>query len=175
MKLYKTKFKNLVIVKSKLHFDKRGIFREVFKKKIINKKFIFSCVSVSKKNVIRGLHMQTKNAQGKFLTVIKGEIFDVALDLRKKSSTFGKYFCIRLSDQNGKSIFIPEGFAHGFLGLKKENIIHYFCTKYRSIKHEIGLMWNDKDLKIKWPTNNPIISIKDKKNLKFKDYLRKYF
>ena len=119
--------------------------------------------------------MQTKNAQGKFLTVIKGEIFDVALDLRKKSSTFGKYFCIRLSDQNGKSIFIPEGFAHGFVGLKKENIIHYFCTKYRSIKHEIGLMWNDKDLKIKWPTNNPIISIKDKKNLKFKDYLRKYF
>ena len=78
-----------------------------------------------KKNVIRGLHLQRKFAQGKYLSVLKGEIFDVVVDLRKNSKNFGKYFSIRLSDKNGLSIFIPEGFAHGFVGMKKENLITY--------------------------------------------------
>ena len=118
--------------------DKRGFFREVFKKKFFfKKKFVFTCVSSSKKNVLRGLHLQTKFSQGKYLSVLKGEIFDVALDLRKKSKTFGKYFSIKLSDQNGLSIYIPEGFAHGFVGLKKENIISYHCTNYRSKKMKL--------------------------------------
>ncbi len=174
MKLNKTKIKDLIIIKSKVHFDKRGFFREAFKRKIVKKKFIFGCASSSKKNVIRGLHLQTKDAQGKFLTVLKGEIFDVALDLRKSSKTFGKYFSIKLSDKNGKSIFIPPGFAHGFVGLKRENIIYYFCTNYRSAKNEIGIQWNDEDLKIKWPIKKPKISNKDKKNLSFKAYLKKF-
>ena len=131
-------------------------------------------MSKSNKNVIRGLHLQTKFLQEKYVSVLKGAIIDVILDLRKNSNTFGKHFKIILSDNNGKSIFIPHGFAHGFLGLKKENIVYYTCTNYRSRKHEVGLLWNDKDLKIKWPIKNPIISKKDKKNLKFKEFKKLY-
>ena len=172
MKIKTTKFKGLKIVYSPIHKDRRGYFREVFKKKnFLKKNFLFTCVSSSKKNVLRGLHFQKKFAQGKYLTVLKGEIFDVALDLRKKSKTFGKYFSIKLSDTNGFSIYIPPGFAHGFVGLKKENIISYHCTNFRSKRDEMGLKWNDEDLNIKWPIKKPIISIKDKKNIKFKDYL----
>jgi len=112
-------------------------------------------MSKSNKNVIRGLHLQTKFPQEKYVSVLKGAIIDVILDLRKNSKTFGKHFKIILSDNNEKSIFIPRGFAQSFLGLKKENIIYYTCTNYRSPKHEVGLFWNDKDLKIKWPINNP--------------------
>ena len=90
--------------------------------------------------------------------------------MRKKTKTFGKHFKIILSDKNAKSIFIPAGFAHGFLGLKKENIIYYYCTNYRSAKHEIGILWNDKNLNIKWPIKNPIVSKKDKNNLKFLEF-----
>ena len=173
MRLKSTKFKDLKVIFSNVHNDKRGFFREIFKKKfLIKKNFVFTCVSSSKKNVLRGLHLQKKLSQGKYLSVLKGEIFDVAVDLRKKSKTFGKYFSIKLSDQNGLSIFIPEGFAHGFVGLKKENIISYHCTNYRSKKNEIGILWNDEDLKIKWPVKNPIISHKDVNNIRLKDYLK---
>ena len=174
MKILKTKFKGLLIIKSKVFFDDRGFFRETFRKKILNKNLIFGCSSKSKKNVLRGLHLQSKNPQGKFISVIKGEIFDVAVDLRKKSSTFGKYFSINLSEKNGKSIFIPAGFAHGFIGLKKENIVYYFCTNYRSAANENGINWFDKDVKIKWPIKKPIVSSKDKKNISFKDYVKKF-
>ena len=174
MRVKSTKFKDLKVVFSPVHNDKRGFFRETFKKKIFfKKKFIFTCVSSSKKNVLRGLHLQTKFAQGKYLSVLKGEIFDVAVDLRKNSKNFGKYFSIKLSDKNGISVFIPPGFAHGFLGLKKENIICYHCTNYRSKKNELGIIWNDKDINIKWPVKKPILSKKDKKNISIKDYLKK--
>ena len=139
-----------------------------FKKKFFkDKKFVFGCTSSSKKNVVRGLLLQTRFSQEKYVSILKGSILDVVVDLRKGSKTFGKHFKIILSDNNSRSIFIPAGFAHGFLGLAKENIIHYLCTNYRSAKHEIGLLWNDKDLKIKWPTRKPVISKKDKNNLKF--------
>ncbi len=169
-----TKFKDLKIISSPVHKDNRGYFREVFKKKFFSKKkFVFTCISSSKKNVLRGMHFQKNFPQGKYLSVLKGEIFDVALDLRKKSKTFGKYFSINLSDKNGLSIFIPEGFAHGFVGLKKENIISYHCTNYRSKKNEVGILWNDKKIKIKWPIKNPIISKKDKQNISLSGYLKK--
>ena len=175
MKIKSTKFRDLKVIYSEIHKDTRGFFREIFKKKFFsNKKFVFTCISSSKKNVLRGMHLQTSFSQGKYLTVLKGEIFDVAIDLRKKSKTFGKYFKIKISDSNGTSIYIPPGFAHGFLGLKKENIISYHCTNYRSKKNEIGLLWNDKDLNIKWPINKPITSLKDKKNISFKEYIKKY-
>ena len=175
MKIKATKFRDLKVIYSEIHKDTRGFFREVFKKKnFSNKKFVFTCISSSKKNVLRGMHLQTSFSQGKYLTVLKGEIFDVAIDLRKKSKTFGKYFKIKISDSNGKSIYIPPGFAHGFLGLKKENIISYHCTNYRSKENEIGLLWNDKDLNIKWPISKPITSLKDKKNISFKEYIKKY-
>ena len=168
-------FGGIKIFSPEVFKDNRGSFREVYKKKFIkNKNLIFSCLSVSKKNVLRGLHIQTKNSQAKFLTVIKGEIFDVAVDLRKKSKTFGKYFSINLSSKNYCSIYIPEGFAHGFCGLEKENIIFYSCSNYRNEKNEIGILWNDKDLNIKWPVKNPIISDKDKQNITFKDFCRRF-
>ena len=175
MKIKSTKFAGLKVIQSKSFEDSRGLFRENYKKKFFrNKNLIFGCVSISKKNVIRGLHLQTKFSQGKYVSVLKGMVMDVVLDLRTKSKTFGKHFKIILSDKNAKSIVIPSGFAHGFLGLKKENIVYYTCTNYRSKKHEVGLMWNDKDLKIKWPIKNPIISKKDKKNLKFKEFKKLY-
>ena len=121
-------------------------------------------LSISKQNVIRGLHYQVNKPQGKFISVLKGKILDVAVDLRKKSKTFGKHFKIFLSDKNSKSIFIPPGFAHGFLGIKKENIVMYGCTNYRNKNSEAGILWNDPYLKIKWPVKKPILSIKDKKN-----------
>ena len=175
MRIKSTRFSGLKIIQSKSFKDTRGLFKEDYKKKFfIGKNFVFGCTSVSKKNVIRGLHLQTKFSQEKYVSVLKGAIMDVVLDLRKKSKTFGKHFKIILSDKNAKSIFIPAGFAHGFLGLKKENIIYYTCTNYRSAKHEVGLLWNDKDLKIKWPIKKPIISNKDKKNLKFSMFKKLY-
>ena len=117
--------------------------------------------------------MQTKNKQGKFVSVLKGSILDVVVDLRKNSKTFGKHYKIELTDKNGKSIFIPPGFAHGFLAKEKENIVHYYNTNYRSAKNEIGIIWNDNTLRIKWPIKNPILSKKDKRNLTFKQFHKK--
>ena len=169
MKIIKTKFKDLLIIKNKRFLDSRGVFREILIEKLLKKKFPFNVISVSKKNVIRGIHFQAKNTQGKFISVIKGKIFDVAVDLRKNSKTYGKHYKIILSEKNCTSIFIPEGFGHGFAGLEKENIVIYSCTKYRDKNNEKGIAWNDKDLNIKWPVKNPIISSKDKQNSRFKE------
>ena len=171
MKIISTKFSGLKIIQSKNYRDSRGFFKEDFKKRFFkDKNFVFGCTSTSKKNVLRGLHLQTKFPQGKYVSVLKGAILDVVVDLRKNSKTFGKHFKIILSDNNSRSIFIPAGFAHGFLSLKKENIVYYYCTNYRSAPHEVGLLWTDKDLKIKWPSIKPKISEKDKKNLKFSEF-----
>jgi len=172
--ILKTKFKGLFVVINQKYHDHRGSFMEILKNKDINKEFPFVVFSKSKKNVIRGLHIQTKNPQGKYLSVLKGEILDVALDLRKTSKTFGKIFKIILSDKNCKSIYIPEGFAHGFCSLKDDTLLLYSCTKYRNAKSEIGIRYNDNDLKIKWPIKKPIVSQKDRDALDFKEYIKKY-
>ncbi len=166
----KSKFKDLLIISNTSFKDKRGYFKELLKEKKLKKKFPFLVMSFSKKNVIRGLHLQKKNSQGKFISVIKGKIFDVVVDLRKNSKTYGKHLYTILSEQNSKSIFVPPGFAHGFCALSKENYIVYSCTKYRDEKSEIGIKFNDKDLKIKWPIKKPIISAKDKNNLSLKEF-----
>ena len=169
MRILKTKFNGLLVIKGERYLDSRGFFREVIRENIIKQKFLFQITSSSKKNVIRGLHYQNKNAQGKFVSVIKGKILDVAVDLRKKSKTYGKHFKIVLSDKNSRSVFIPKGFAHGFAGLENENIVHYSCTNYRDKKSEKGIIWNDKDLKIKWGIKKPIVSNKDRENPVFKN------
>jgi dTDP-4-dehydrorhamnose 3,5-epimerase len=169
MKIKKTKFKDLVIYKSKNFYDKRGYLRELTIQKIIKNKLIFTVMSKSKKNVLRGLHMQKKNKQGKHISVLKGKILDVVVDCRKKSKTFGKHYKIILSEKNCTSMFIPPGFAHGFLGLNNENIVVYSCTNYRDKNSEIGLKWNDKDLNINWKISSPILSKKDKNNFNFKE------
>ena len=173
MLIEKTKFKDLIIVRSPIYKDQRGFFKEIYKKKILKKELIFDCLSHSKKNTIRGLHFQKKNAQAKFITVVQGRILDVVVDLRKNSKTFGKHFKIILSEKNAKSILIPSGFAHGFLGLDKENIVLYSNNNYRSKNSETGLIWNDKILKIKWPKRKFIISKKDKNNLSMTEFCRK--
>jgi dTDP-4-dehydrorhamnose 3,5-epimerase len=169
MKIIKTKFKGLKIIKSKIYYDNRGYFREIAKKKILDKNFLFDCMSQSKKNVLRGLHFQKKNPQAKLVTVAYGKIFDVAVDLRKNSKTFGKYFSIILSDNVGISIIIPEGFAHGFYCMSSKCIVYYKCTKYRDKNSEMSLAWNDKSIKIKWPTTKPILSIKDSTGISIKE------
>ena len=170
MKIIKTRIKNLLVFKSEKFDDNRGYFREVLLEKNVKRKFKFNVVSMSKKNVIRGLHFQKKKPQAKFISVIKGKIIDVAVDLRKNSKTYGKHFKIILSDKNCTSLYIPEGFAHGFGGLDKENIVVYSCTNYRHKKGERGIRWNDKNLKINWKIKKPIISSKDKKNIFFKQF-----
>ena len=131
-------------------------------------------MSFSKKNVVRGLHIQTKKPQGKFVTVMKGKIFDVALDLRKKSKTFGKIYSCVLSEKNSNAIFIPPGFAHGFQSLERETYVIYSCTKYRDKKSEITIDLNDKNLKIKWPSKIKILSNKDEKGISFLNYKKNY-
>ena len=131
-------------------------------------------MSYSKKNVIRGLHIQRKKSQGKFVSVIKGKIFDVAVDLRKKSKTFGKHFSCILSDSNANSIFIPPGFAHGFQALEKDNYVIYSCTKYRDETSEASIYYNDNNLNIKWPIKNKILSNKDKNAITFKEFSKIY-
>jgi len=172
----KINIRGIKIFRSNIHKDQRGSFKETYKKKILrqNKELIFHCTSISKQNVLRGLHIQTKNPQAKFLSIIKGRIFDVMVDLRKNSKTFGKHFSIILSDQLYSSIYIPEGFAHVFYALDKENIIYYGCSNYREKDYEIGILWNDPDLKIKWPVNKPILSKKDSQNISFDEYYKKY-
>ena len=175
MQIKKTKLKGLKIVTNKIYKDSRGYFKEDFKQTLFKGfKFIFSCTSRSKKNVLRGLHMQTKKKQGKFVSVLKGAILDVAVDLRKNSKTFGKYFKCILSESNSNSIFIPPGFAHGFQALEKNNYIIYSCTKYRDSKSEVAIKFNDDQLKIKWPIKKQILSKKDKNAMSFLDYKKKY-
>ena len=166
MKLINTKIKNgPKIIKTQIYSDKRGFLKETFKKKILkNKDFPFDIMSSSKKNVLRGLHIQLIKSQAKIITVTSGKILDVAVDLRKKSPTFGKYFSIIMSYDSDFSFFIPENFAHGFLCLSKKCTVNYKCSNYRDPKYERTLIWNDPSIKIKWPLKKPILSIKDKYN-----------
>ena len=175
MKIVNTKFQGLKIIKGINYYDNRGYFRETFKNSFFqNKKFVFWCMSKSKKNVIRGLHLQKEFRQDKFVSVVKGKIFDVVVDLRKKTKTYGKKYSIILSEKNSTSLFIPAGFAHGFCTMAKENLVFYGCTNYRSKNDEIGILWNDSELKIKWPIKNPIISQKDRKLRTFYDFKKFY-
>ena len=171
MKIINKKLKNLFLIKHNVFNDKRGYFKEIIRENKINTKFPFVVMSYSKKNVIRGLHLQTKKSQGKFVSVIKGRIFDVAVDLRKKSKTFGKHFSCILSEANATSIYIPPGFAHGFQALEKDNYVIYSCSRYRDKNSEISINCNDKILNIKWPINKKILSKKDRNAMSFNEYL----
>ena len=163
MKLLKTKIDGPKIIKTTIFKDNRGFLKEVYRKNIINNTdFPFDVMSFSKKNVLRGLHMQTKNPQAKIITVTHGKILDVAVDLRNKSKTFGKYVGITISDKDDYSFYIPEGFAHGFLCLSRECTVNYKCSQYREPGSEKTLSWNDPDVKIKWPIKKPLLSNKDK-------------
>tara|TARA_A100001011_G_C14272307_1_gene827536 strand:+ start:698 stop:1231 length:534 start_codon:yes stop_codon:yes gene_type:complete len=172
MKIIKTKFKDLLIIKQKNNSDKRGNLRETFNKKILKKNFIFEYCTTSKKNALRGFHFQYKYQQAKFVSVLKGKILDFVIDLRKNSKTFGKIYKIVLSDKNCLSLYIPEGFAHAYLSYEKINIIYYKLTNYYKPKFESGINLMDKDLKIKWPRKKLYISKKDSKLKSIKNFYK---
>jgi len=161
MKLINTKIAGLKLIKSQIFKDKRGYLRETFRNKLIKKEFIFDVMSFSKKGVLRGLHIQIEKSQAKIITVTHGKVLDVAVDLRKKSKTFGKYFSIVISDKSDFSFYIPEGFAHGFLCLSENCTLNYKCSEYRHQKSETTLKWDDKSVNIKWPIKKPLLSKKD--------------
>ena len=164
MNVISTKFEGLKIIQQKKHGDARGNLRETFIKKIIKwDELIFDYATTSKKNVLRGFHFQSKFKQAKFVSVLKGRILDCVIDLRKKSQTFGKVFCIELSENNCKSLYIPEGFGHAYYSFSKLNIIYYKLSNYYHPKYEDGILWNDRYLQFKWPAKKPIVSKKDKK------------
>ena len=173
MKLLNTKIKNgPKIIRSNIYNDTRGFLRETYKKKIFkSENFVFDIMSFSKKNVLRGLHLQIKKPQAKIITVTQGKIFDVAIDLRKNSKTFGKYVSVIISYKDNFSFYIPKGFAHGFLCLSDYCTVNYKCSDYRNKESEKTLSWNDKFIKIKWPIKKPILSKKDKDGLPL-DYFR---
>ena len=170
MKLLKTKIKDLLIIKTNIYKDNRGFFKEIEQFRILKKKFIFDCLSFSKKNTLRGLHLQRKNQQAKIITVVQGKILDVVVDLRKKSKTYGKHFSVEISHDSDFSLFIPAGFAHGFMCLSKTCFVYYKCTNYRDQKSEVTIKWDDKDLDIKWPIKNPILSNKDRLGISLSKY-----
>ena len=170
MKITKTEIKDLVLLSTNIYKDNRGFFKEVEKTNVLKKKFIFDCFSYSKKNTLRGLHLQTKNSQAKIITVVQGKILDVVVDLRKKSKTYGKHFSVKISHDSDFSLFIPAGFAHGFMCLSKTCLVYYKCTNYRDKKSEVTIKWDDKDLDIKWPIKNPILSNKDRLGISLSKY-----
>ena len=168
MKLEKIFFKDVLLFKISKFFDKRGNFYENYNKqklkKFINKNFIIDAVSINKKNVLRGLHYQTKYQQAKIVYVIKGQILDIVVDIRKKSKNYMEYKIIKLSDTNSRMIYIPPGFAHGFLSITKEAIVAYKMSNHYKKDYEKTLNWNDKKINIKIPKKylkKIIISNKD--------------
>ena len=167
----------IAIIETDVFNDERGYFMEFYNEKKFkhNVKSIFSFkqdnISCSKKYVLRGLHLQSPPFdQGKLIQVLKGKVLDVVVDVRKKSKTFGKHLKIELSSNNNKKLWVPTGFAHGFLSLEDDTILSYKCTNYYSKDHEMDLLWNDENLNIDWGIENPIISQKDKIATKFENF-----
>jgi len=173
MELINTPLKNLVIVKPKIFEDARGYFFESYNEKDflsvgIEVEFIQDNQSQSQKNVLRGLHFQNPpHAQGKLVRVLKGAVLDIAVDIRKNSPTYGNHFSIRLDEKNKTMLFIPPGFAHGFLTLEDDTVFFYKCTDFYNKESEETILWNDADLAIEWGIKDPVLSEKDKSGKPF--------
>lgn len=174
-KFIETEIKDVYIIEPKVYGDNRGYFMETykeasFKEAGLNYTFVQDNESKSKKGVLRGLHFQKQFPQAKLVRVLEGEVFDVAVDLRKDSKTYGKYVGVILSAENKKQFMIPRGFAHGFLVLSDTATFCYKCDELYHPEDEGGIMWNDQDINIKWPTLAEILlSEKDKKHLTLKE------
>ena len=160
------------LIQKKKYLDKRGYFQELFLRKEFKTKLNFTAIAFSKKNVIRGMHFQLRNKQTKIISVISGKILDVAVNLKKNSKNFGKVYYFFLNE--GDTVYIPNHFAHGYECLSKNSTILYHLDNYRDVKNESGIPYNDKTLKLKWKTKNPIISDRDKNHFNFLDFKSKY-
>ena len=169
MNLIQTKLPGCFIIEPKVFGDDRGFFLETFhvsryKQMLgISSPFVQDNYSRSSKHVLRGLHFQKTKQQGKLVRVVRGEVYDVAVDIRRESSTFGQWESIILSEKNKKQVWIPPGFAHGFLVLSESADFEYKCTDYYDPSDEGSILWNDSDLNIPWPADKPLISEKDSK------------
>lgn len=176
-KFIETKIKDLYIIEPKVFKDERGYFMESYNRKDfveagLDMVFVQDNESKSKKGVLRGMHFQTKYTQGKLVRVTQGEVYDVAVDLRKDSETFGQWEGVLLSDENKKQFYVPEGFAHGFLVISDEAVFNYKCTDYYAPEYDSGLLYNDEEVGIKWPLDNIeeiMLSEKDKKQKTLKE------
>ena len=177
MKITPLSFKDVLLIEPEVFKDERGFFFESFNQSTFNKligrevKFVQDNQSRSKKNVIRGLHFQIEKPQIKLIKVISGSIFDVVVDIRKQSINFGKHISIELNAEDNKQLWIPEGFAHGFLVLSEIAEVHYKVSEFWDPELERSLLWSDEELNINWPlSSNPIISSKDQKASLIKDF-----
>ncbi|SJZ77073.1 dTDP-4-dehydrorhamnose 3,5-epimerase [Anaerorhabdus furcosa] len=168
----------LIVIKPRVFLDERGYFCETYNKSVmynlgVNIDFVQDNESLSTKGVLRGLHFQKKFSQAKLVRVIQGSVFDVAVDIRSGSPTYGKYFGIELTSENHFQLYIPKGFAHGFVALSDEAIFSYKCTDFYHPEDEGGLLWNDEEIAIDWPISiidEIIVSEKDKKHPTFKEF-----
>ncbi|MBL7937026.1 MAG: dTDP-4-dehydrorhamnose 3,5-epimerase [Bacteroidia bacterium] len=177
MEIIETKIKDLLIIHPKVFADARGYFFEsynenVFKQNGINVNFVQDNQSLSNSGVLRGLHFQAPPFdQGKLVRVINGAVLDIAVDIRKNSSTYGEHVAIELNEENKTMFYIPPGFAHGFLTLKDNTIFSYKCTNLYHKASEGTVLWNDTDLNIKWNIKDPLLSEKDLVGIPFKDFV----
>lgn len=176
-----TSIKDLYIIEPTVFGDDRGYFMESYTKKDFEEaglamEFVQDNESKSKKGVLRGLHFQTKFTQGKLVRVVEGEVFDVAVDLRHNSETFGKWEGVLLTKENKRQFYVPEGFAHGFLVVSDYATFQYKCTNYYAPEYDSGILWNDKDIGIEWPLDGIdeiLLSDKDKNQQSFKSFVDK--
>ena len=174
MKVIESELPGLLVIDIDRFSDTRGTFaeswhREKYAALGMTKDFVQDNLSVSTKGALRGLHFQNPSAQGKLVYVVQGEVFDIAVDLRLGSPTFGKWFGLNLSSDNGKQLFIPEGFAHGFVVMSDLAIFAYKCTDFYRKDCEWTLRWDDPEIGIKWPVEGPILSDKDRNGFLLKD------
>jgi dTDP-4-dehydrorhamnose 3,5-epimerase len=180
MEISKTPLEGLLVIKPRIFGDDRGYFFESWSKKSftevgLNLDFVQDNQSISCKGVLRGLHFQNPPySQGKLVRVITGAVLDVSVDIRKDSPTYGQHFSVELSEENKTIVWIPPGFAHGFLTLKDNTIFTYKCTGVYNKESEGALLWNDKDLNINWEVNDPLVSEKDLVAGNFKDFVSKF-
>jgi dTDP-4-dehydrorhamnose 3,5-epimerase len=178
MKIQPTELQGVVVIEPEVFSDARGYFLETFNAKAfaeagISEQFVQDNQSHSKRGVLRGLHYQKEQPQGKLIRVLQGEIFDVVVDLRPESSTYGKWSGFNLSAREQKSIWIPEGFAHGFYTLSETADVAYKVTEFYAPQHERVILWNDPDLAIRWPLHGEaILSDKDKAGHPFREFGR---
>ena len=180
MNIIETIIEGVYLIKPKIFKDERGYFFESFNQKEINKKtnvsFVQDNQSLSSKDILRGLHFQKPPfAQDKLVSVIKGSVLDVVVDIRVNSKTYGKYIIEELNEENHHQLFIPIGMAHGFLSLENHTIFSYKCSNFYNKESEGTIKWNDPDLNIKWPVSNPILSEKDENAKKFSSFVSPFF
>lgn|SRR3990167_4438861 len=165
MKIIQTPLQGLLIIEPTVFMDNRGYFFEAYQREKYQAmgipEFLQDNTALSQKNVLRGLHFQLPHAQGKLVSVSAGDVFDVAVDLRRTSPTFGKWFGVTLNSDNHRQLYIPDGFAHGYCTLTDNTVFHYKCTALYQPQHEHGIAWNDTELAIDWPVTHPILSAKD--------------